>query len=246
VGLAITNDAPLRNIVIPLVIRELDPGAFITALSLQRTPGGRLALPILGGINVMNMYANEDGVKCKIDRPGGLKTISPVNGISPDGAMFSLGRLFPSDPLLPPGADPITGSLQMLMTVNNTVGRFEVDTTCCDPGCHLLFVQDPTAGIIPQFTKGIITIAPCDCPQQGDINSDGVIDIFDIIGLLDYQFMNGPEPPRDPACPTNRGDALCDGFAYLFDTIYLIEHVFCGGPPPCDPCACVSYPTDCP
>jgi len=242
VGLAITNDVALKNIEIPLIIRELDLGAFITVLTPQRTPGGRLA-SVLRDLDILNTYPSEDG-NCKNGEPGGFFHLGATDGISPDGAKFAVGRIF--GPSLQPGADPASGSLQLLMTVNNTPGQFEIDTSCCMPGCHLVFVQDPTASIIPQFTKGIITISTCDCPQQGDINSDGVIDIFDIIGLLDYQFMNGPEPLRDPACPTNRGDALCDGFAYLFDTIYLIEHVFCGGPPPCDPCACVSYPTDCP
>lgn len=235
VGLAITNDVLLKTIEIPLIIRELDPGAFITTLSLQRTPGGRLALPMLGGFNVMNTYANEDGVTCKVDRPGGLRIVSAVNGISPDGARFSLGKIFPTDPSLQPGADPSTGSLQLLMTVNNTVGRFEVDTTCCDPGCHLVFVQDPTANIFPQFTKGIITIAPCDCPSQGDVNGDGVIDVFDVIGIIGIAF-SGDADPQDPECPRTRGDVNSDGVTDVFDVIYLIATAFSGGAGPIDPC----------
>lgn len=248
VGLAITNEVAVRNIIIPLIIREVDAGAFIGALTPQRTPGGRLS-SVLTGISVINTYTNEDGVKCKGSQPGGFATIGPTNGISPDGVTFSLGKLFPGDPPLQAGTDGYFPSLQILMTANNTPGQFEIDTSCCDPGCHVVYVDNITnQGLVPAFTKGVVTIVSCDCPNQGDVNGDGVLDLFDVLIVLDYQFSGGPQPPIDPGCPAvDRGDVNCDGYnSYLFDAIYLINHIFINGPPPCNPCDCANYPTNCP
>lgn len=90
---------------------------------------------------------------------------------------------------------------------------------------------------------------PCDCRlhQTGDLNNDGVPDVFDILYLIDYVFSGGPTPPIDPTCPhVDRGDVNCDGVDDVFDVVRLIDFVFSGGTPPCDPCLCSPYPTNCP
>jgi hypothetical protein len=89
----------------------------------------------------------------------------------------------------------------------------------------------------------------CDCTQHqlGDMNSDGVPDVFDVIYLIDYVFSGGVAPPKDALCPhINRSDVNCDGVADVFDVIGLIDFVFSGGKAPCDPCLCSPYPTNCP
>ena len=100
---------------------------------------------------------------------------------------------------------------------------------------------------IPSFTKGIITIAACDCAHHGDLNGDNVIDVFDLSQLIDYVFGGYPIPPTDQGCPhVDRGDVNCDGGDDVFDVIYLNDYLFGSGPAPCDPCACSPYPTNCP
>jgi hypothetical protein len=159
IGISIANDVSLRNVVIPLEIREVDPGSYFTALTLCRNPGGRLA-SFLTGISEFNTYPVPDG-SCKTGYPGGYGMIAPPDYVSPDGALFSVGKIFGSDPSLPPGVDPPSGSLQLLMTVNGTVGDFEIDTTCADPCNHLVLVQDVTnTKIVPAFTKGVVHIVP--------------------------------------------------------------------------------------
>ena len=81
-----------------------------------------------------------------------------------------------------------------------------------------------------------VTISTCDCPFQGDINADGVIDVFDVVGVIEIAFSGVPDP-QDAACPTTRGDANNDGQTDVFDVIYLIATAFSGGPHPPDPCA---------
>ena len=248
VGLSVTNDVTLKYLIIPLIIRSVDSGAFITTMLPQRTPGGRLESCLKDYVTLFT-YPNEDG-HCKGSEPGGFFTPyyslpeDYSDGISPEGLKIVMGGF---GPYLEPGTDGTTPSIQILLTTNNTVGRFEIDSSCCDPGCHLVF---GTRGgdILPTFTKGVITIVDCGCPNQGDINGDGVLDLFDVLAILEYQFSGGPPPPIDPGCPAaDRGDVNCDGDSFrLFDAIYLIEHIFVNGPPPCNPCDCVAYPTDCP
>jgi hypothetical protein len=65
-------------------------------------------------------------------------------------------------------------------------------------------------------------------PINGDANGSGEINISDVVYLLNYIFMQGPEPD-----PYLCGDVNCDGEIRLVDVIYLINYIFRGGPPPC-------------
>lgn len=65
-------------------------------------------------------------------------------------------------------------------------------------------------------------------PINGDANGSGEIEVSDIIYLVNYIFLYGPEPD-----PYLCGDVDCDGDIRLVDIIYLINYVFRGGPPPC-------------
>ncbi|MBI5869054.1 MAG: hypothetical protein HZB43_12350 [candidate division Zixibacteria bacterium] len=75
----------------------------------------------------------------------------------------------------------------------------------------------------------------CNCPNQGDINGDGVVDVFDVIELINIAFA-GTADPQDPCCPLTRGDVNGDGIVDVFDVIYLIDTAFGGGATPVNPC----------
>ena len=75
----------------------------------------------------------------------------------------------------------------------------------------------------------------CNCLHQGDIASDGVIDVFDVIGIIGIAFSGEPDP-QDPACPTTRGDIDNNGVTDVFDVLCLIATAFSGGAAPVDPC----------
>jgi hypothetical protein len=66
--------------------------------------------------------------------------------------------------------------------------------------------------------------------QRGDANADGVIDASDLVYLLNYLFIYGPEP-----IPVEAGDPNCDGIVDASDVVYLLNYLFIAGPPPCDP-----------
>ncbi len=62
---------------------------------------------------------------------------------------------------------------------------------------------------------------------RGDANSDGTIDLADIVYLVNYLYKGGPAPAS-----TEAGDANCDGTIDLADVIYLINYLYKGGPAP--------------
>jgi hypothetical protein len=66
--------------------------------------------------------------------------------------------------------------------------------------------------------------------QRGDITADGGIDAADVVYLINYLYIHGPEP-----IPLEAGDVDCDGVINAADVVYLINYLYIKGPPPCDP-----------
>jgi hypothetical protein len=156
------NDADLEAFTIPLIIRQVTPGAFITSLAISyadRLPEG-LGQP-LSDIVVKIQYANEDG-NCKSGQPGGFQTATYSDGLphpvssSPEGVLF--GRVKAGSPPLIAGRDT-QGSLQLTVNVTSTPGSFDIDTSCTQPATHIILLQDGTeTAVLPFFTKGTVTI----------------------------------------------------------------------------------------
>jgi hypothetical protein len=74
-------------------------------------------------------------------------------------------------------------------------------------------------------------VTRCPCYSCGDANSDGLIDISDIVFLITHIFSGGTAPA---ACnyAKGRGDANGDGNLDISDAVYLISRIFSGGQPP--------------
>jgi hypothetical protein len=242
VGGYLSNEVPLRSIWIPLVVRETTPGVYPTALSAEYVQGGRLSL-YLTGAPFLFIYDQENGT-CNNEGAGGFATMtysgsgSPLrvehpSPSNPDCFWFVRQKLF--DPSLPPGSDGAGPSIALGFTAPMAQGSFEIDTTCREPGGHLLFWTDASEGILPAFTKGIIEVVPCDCPSQGDLDDDKSESATDLGFIIDVLFCGGLDP-NDPACPATRCDLDCDGFATALDLSVMIDFIWVGGAPPCDPC----------
>jgi hypothetical protein len=234
----ITNDVPLRALVIPLVFRETDTGAFIT--SVQLSYGDRL--PIDSGVDPLSdiVVANDlgqDTSLCDYSQSKGFAGDGHLDGAIRNGenrfnkVLFVRTRIFSSG--LEPGSDD-TGSIILTVDVTDTAGVIEIDTTCTDLANHLIFVQDnppDNTPIVPSFTSGTITISCCNHDGlRGDANYDMGINVADPTFLTDYLFFDGPVPP----C-FDEGDADGNGSINVADPTYLTDYLFFGGPAPA-PC----------
>jgi hypothetical protein len=64
---------------------------------------------------------------------------------------------------------------------------------------------------------------------RGDVNTNGVIDIGDVVYLITFLYKSG-SPPN----PLLAGDVNCSGAVELGDVVFLITYLYKNGPPP--PC----------
>ncbi|MBD3297992.1 MAG: HYR domain-containing protein [candidate division Zixibacteria bacterium] len=208
ISVHLTNDISPLSVVVPLVVREIDPGSYITAAEMSY--GDRL--PEVGGplneVIIKNQYPVEDG-DCKSDNPGGFGEPGSADFVSPDGFLYFRGQLFNGP--LPPGADA-TGSIILTVDVTGVEGSFEIDTTCVNADNHLFYTEG-AGGTVPEFTKGIVTIinrppvALCqDLQWVADENCEAAVSVNDVdAGSFDDDGTvvgrrlepEGPYPPGD-------------------------------------------------
>jgi hypothetical protein len=161
----LTNDQDLDALIVPLEIRSVTPGSFITSLRLSYAERLPASGPPLSSKTNNQYAAPSSGCYTSVSFSDGLT--HPVIA-SPEGVLFY--RANGGDGRLTPGSDA-SGSLVMTVTVTGTLGTFEIDTACITP-FHLNFTGDSENNFIPSFTKGTITIAT-------DSDGDGVPNITD-------------------------------------------------------------------
>jgi hypothetical protein len=63
----------------------------------------------------------------------------------------------------------------------------------------------------------------------GDMNGNGIVNLSDILYLISYIYVEGPEPIGGAIS----ADVDCDGYNNLADILYLIINVYKEGPDPC-------------
>ncbi|MEW5875206.1 MAG: hypothetical protein AB1752_08515 [Candidatus Zixiibacteriota bacterium] len=242
VGVYVENDVEVRSVVVPLIIKSVNPNAYMTALTLTNpVPGSRMAgkLPDIVASNtypVGNAAVSGCNSAWYTDG-GGFATIGQPDYISSDGVLLARQRIF--GPTLPAGTDFPVGagipSFRLNVTVTETDGVFEIDTTCVTPANHLSYNNMSGQQVVPTFTKGTITILPCVCPWQGDINADGFIDAVDLAKQINVTYF-GQAETWDPSCTSPRTDYDGDHLSSVNDLVRCIDHVFFGGAGPVDPC----------
>ncbi len=177
IGVYLTNDVPLKSLVIPLVVRSSDTShAYMNAWTPAYNPYARLAGYLHEYIApIINQYPIEDG-HCKNGGAGGFLTAEPaVDFVSPDAVSFIRLRIYSYEDL-PAGIDGPVPSITISLTANATTGSFDIDTTCISGASHLNFVSGQNVGIIPDFFKGTVTVGNpdlgiwprCHCPEPAD------------------------------------------------------------------------------
>jgi VCBS repeat-containing protein len=207
-----SNEEAVRQLVLPLIIREQTPGAFITSLQMEYSER-LLVFGTITGIAFINHYSVPDGT-CKDGQPGGFSSITNTGAFSlgpvavtdgsPEGVLFSRGRT--TDSNLQPGSD-VDGSIIFTVDVTSVDGAFEIDTTCANPANHLLMIRDAGTAMDVEFTKGVITIG------EGAQNSAPVAN--------DDAYNTNEDTPLNVAAPgvlDNDTDADGDALTAVLDT----------------------------
>ena len=171
VHIRVVNSFDLGWLVIPLQIRQVTPGAFITALAMRYDQ--RLAAKMTG-LSSTYQYQLADGAGCEYASPTYFDGAKHAATGPEEGIMFVRGAMIPTDDL-PPSTE-FEGSVVLVVDVTTTPGTFEIDTVCIDPGTsnHLHFVD--ADGMVHDdvvFRKGVVTIAsPLDTIHVATTGSD--------------------------------------------------------------------------
>jgi hypothetical protein len=90
-------------------------------------------------------------------------------------------------------------------------------------------IYQDTINVAANQTLAITEEADFEC---GDANTDGSVNVGDIVFIVNHVFHEGPEPN-----PYDVGDVNCDGNVNVGDAVYLVNYVFKeGSPVPCAEC----------
>lgn len=251
IAIRMSNSDTLVGMALPLEIRSLSGGA--RPASLRQEFAERLDAK-MNDIQLQQQYDTKSGVcgqtgDSTYKFPLTRATDTTVTVTHAPWGLFVLSfRLLPDNSLLP-GEDS-TGSVLLHMDMASTPGSFEIDTVCMDPAVHIVYAisvegNEPN-GIIPSFTKAVITVVECNCSHHGDLDGDSQITAMDLGLLIDHVLGGQPAPPADSSCPhVDWGDIDCSGFDDVLDVSLMIDVLYAGGSI-CDPCECDPYPTSCP
>jgi hypothetical protein len=87
-------------------------------------------------------------------------------------------------------------------------------------------IDQTRAVLIPELNS--LEIFEKDFPICGDLTDDGTVDASDLVYLLNYLFVHGPQPPW----PMSRADVTNDGVVDASDLVYLLNYLFVHGPEP--------------
>lgn len=249
----VNNSDPLAGLTIPLEIRSLDSGAFITGgTRFKVNLAGRMSnspftqegcpfdpvferpFPHPASVNVCSGPTSSS-----YDSPSGIDPSS----MSPDAHLMEIGA--GCGPLAP-GADPASedsASFLLIFDVGTTAGRFVIDTACVI-GRHLDFTLWNSTIVLPSFSHGEITVLPpCGCPCQADPECDSSTNIMDVVLVIDRAFRSGDAMVDSTCTGTSPTDGLtdvdCSGSTDIVDVVKVVDVGLRGGNPRasfCGPC----------
>ncbi len=105
--------------------------------------------------------------------------------------------------------------------------------------------NEPHADLIVTFD---LPGAGCDCTGFGNLDGNPGINPVDVVHLVNYVYKSIDPPTVElPDCPGIDGDWNCDGVVNPVDVVMIVNYVYKSILSAlCDPCACTSYPDNCP
>jgi len=164
-GVYVRNDEAIRSMTIPLVIRSVTGGAYMTHFECEYNSRSRLDNFLNGEYGGEVIWPPIINTRPSPDR--NFATVGPPDYVSPDAVMIARGRISMGNGL-PPGTDGVpgdSGSTPMILIhlqVNESPGYFEIDSVFMAPYNRVNFIPDRGLGnivqVTPLFYKGIVTV----------------------------------------------------------------------------------------
>ncbi len=126
-----------------------------------------------------------------------------------------------------------------------SAGNFKLGISIAQPVAGYVEAGNYQLGLGYWYGAAAGGSSTCDCPYQSDLDQNNLRDNVDLNVMITILFFNG-DNQQSPSCPAVAIDFNCDGNPDNVDLNWMIDHLFFNGVGPCDPCACNSYPSDCP
>jgi PKD repeat protein len=192
-GIRLVSTVPLTGVSVPLELRSLTTGAFVTRLYM--TYSERLTDPIILPFAQRSQFGDRDPAapSCPYDFANFQDGDPHPVAASPEGALFD--RKSSGDPAdtVPRGSDSF-GSMILGFDLTDVPGRFEVDTVCANPdGTPIHFGLFTGPGFTPRpavFIKGVVTI------NSSPVVRDTTLTIF--VNTVYNGFLPGSDADGDP------------------------------------------------
>lgn len=255
VGVYVSNNVPIQLFCVPLIVRSVDPGAYITNLVGAYNPNSRLDGWMNGTHNdtvyfypIINTYPTyvpgKPPYRWVYDRPMFANPPAPPDYVSPDGLLFARGALIANN-ALPPGSDgaPRNGEplITITFTANMNPGRFEIDTCVAAPANTVMFLAPGVHKVPLAFTKGTYLIKPV---SGSVVVTDTVVNDppDDVVGTDMPEDTVVADTPVDTTVTDSPGATVTDDAPA--DTLPTTDTVIIANDPPLDSFPIFGMPDD--
>ncbi len=161
-----------------------------------------------------------------------VPAIQPGIGWGSSVAIFDFGSPF-NGQLLPPGTDQSIVAYHL--SAINDPGLIGTCTTLSlvdglgSPPISNVFTVGGLS-VMPKLVPGTVCFQGLPIFRRGDGNTDGIVNVADVIFCIQFLFVGGTLPNCDDSADANN-DQLLD----VSDAIWLINYLFVSGAPPPTP-----------
>jgi len=199
---------------------------------------------LMGATNGFRFYSTDGGVWSPITADsanigwgeifdGGLYfTPLSVSGAGAD--TVGIGGFAILKPGMTSGFDQVVYTISTQVSVSENGKTFCLDSSFYPPAGYWFWSHSTNGNSIPTWDGPHCYVATgCCLGMRGNVDGDPgeTIDISDLVYLVDYMFVSGPEPPCFDEANIN-GDSQPD--IDISDLVHLVDYMFTGGPPPSD------------
>jgi len=135
---------------------------------------------------------------------------------------------------------------------NGVDGNFSADPLFCHVGSGDVDLRDGSPCAAENNTCSVLIGAgqvgcTCNCEDYCDVDLSGAINPVDVVYMVNFVYKSQDGREQILSCGGDNGDWNCDGTVNPVDVVYYVNSVYKSqGTGPCDPCACISYPDNCP
>ena len=223
---------------------EGDPGRIVSGgtITFHIRLTNSSTFDLMGSTNGFRVYSPDGGVWSPIvtDTAGigwgeifdGGLYFTP-HGVSGSGAdTVGFGGFAMLKPGIVAGFDQVVITISTQIDISEKGKTFCLDSSYYPPAGYWFWSHSANGNTVPSWDGPHCFVASgCCIGMRGNVDNGPTqtLDISDLVYLVDYMFVSGPEPPCFDEANIN-GDSAPT--LDISDLVHLVDYMFTGGPPP--------------